>query len=142
MSTRLLNAADKPLIISLCEQEPEYNIFFLANLDQLMCDQGMVQYWGRFDASGQMIAILMRYHILWYLYCQPGISIEAFASIIESKAQPSIIVNDNGRDGSSLVTALENYRIKQVFPGRLRRLSSKSWIQVLTRVCSQMRCST
>lgn len=126
MITRPLNVDDKPFIISLCEQEPEYNIFFLANLDQLVCDQGMVQYWGQSNVSGQMVAILMRYHILWYIYCRPGISMEAFASIIESKAQPSIIVNDNGRNGSSLVTALKNYRIKQIFPGRLRRLSAKS----------------
>lgn len=126
MRTRLLNAADKPLIISLCEQEPEYNIFFLANLDQLMRDQSLVQYWGQSNITGQMVAILMRYHILWYLYCQSGISTEAFAGIIESIGQPNIIVNDNGRDGSSLVTELKNYRVKQFFPGRLRRLFPKS----------------
>jgi predicted GNAT family acetyltransferase len=126
----LLIEADRPAIETLCEQQREFNIFFLANLDKLSSEQDLVQCWGQFDNTGHVVGVLMRYRVLWYIYDKPRTDLRAFAGVIELKAQPSIIVNDNVRTAPSLVPLLKNYWVELDLAARLRRLHIEHFVEL------------
>ncbi|MEW6233027.1 MAG: hypothetical protein AB1566_12045, partial [Chloroflexota bacterium] len=132
-----MTEADRPAIETLCEQQREFNIFFLANLDELSREQNLVQYWGQFDDTGHLVGVLMRYHVLWYIYDGPGADLGAFAEVIESKAQPGIIVNDNVRTAPSLVPLLKNYRVELDLAARLRQLHIEHFVELAQCHCER-----
>ena len=128
MRIRPLAEADQAAVEALCAEEPEYDLFLLANLDRLSPGQNLAQYWGQFDDSGQLVGALMRYHVLWYVHDGPGADLAAFAQTIEAQAQPHIVVNDNLRTAESLVPLLERYQVVLDLPGRLRRLRPERFV--------------
>lgn len=123
MQARTLTASDREAIERLCSPQPEYNLFFLANLDQLSRQQELVEYWGVFDGAGRLAGALLRYHVLWYACALPGADLHALAQVIERKAQPAIILNDNVGEGAGLAPLLANYRVELDLSGSLRRLT-------------------
>jgi len=118
---RLLTKVDQPAIERLCGQQPEYNIFFLANLDQLSSQRDLVRYWGQFDEADHLVGVMMRYHVLWYVYDTPHTNLAAFAQRIKLESQGSIIVNDNVRFAPGLVPLLRGYRVELDIAARLRQ---------------------
>lgn len=122
MHIRPLAAADRPAIEDLCGATPEWDIFLLANLDQLAGDGSFVQYWGQFDDAGRMAAALMRYHVLWYVHVGPGADLRALAGVIETQGQPNIVLNEGGVEALQLGPLLAKHRLDLELSGRLRRL--------------------
>lgn len=129
---RALGVKDQMAIKSLCEQQKEFNIFFLTSLNKLSNNQDLVEYWGQFNKDDQLVGVLMRYHVLWYIYDTPGTDLNAFARVIESKMQPRIIVNDNVRTTPGLVPLLKDYRVELDMQARLRKLTRQHFIEPTT----------
>ncbi len=122
---RRLTENDRPAIEGLCKRKGVFDVFFLANLDKLGGNGDLVEYWGQFDAAQNLSGVLMRYHTLWYVSDSAATDLDAFAQIIESKAQPRIVVNDNVRYGDTgLTSLLSNYQIELDLSARLRSLES------------------
>ncbi len=120
--TRPLTEADRAAAEAFCAQAPEYNIFLLSNLDKLGTEQDLVRYWGQFDEAGEFRAIIMRYHVLWYLHDAAGADLSALAGVVEEGAPPRVVLSDNVRTQPGLAARLKGYRLERDFTERLRRL--------------------
>lgn len=99
-----------------------WDIFLLANLGQLTGDGSMVQYWGQFSDDGTLLAVLMRYHVLWYVHAEPGADLQALAGIIRDQGQPRVVLNEGDVESPQLAPLLADYKVDLHLPAHLRCL--------------------
>jgi|GEM_PF-7027638 len=89
-----LGPQDRAAVEALCSPSPAYDLFLLANLDQLSRTGDLVEYWGQRDAAGRLAGVLMRYNALWYFHDEEGVDLAAFTRVIEDFRQPRLVVRD------------------------------------------------
>lgn len=117
-----LGPQDRAAVEALCSTSPAYDLFLLANLDQLSRTGDLVEYWGQRDDAGRLAGVLMRYNTLWYFHDEEGVDLAAFARVIEDFRHPRLVVNENSRRGRLLHPLLQGYSPVLHLPGRLRLL--------------------
>ena len=111
---RELNDSDLQQVIDLLQLSPAFNLYLLGNLETLGLDDPICQFWGDFDETGSVRAVLNRYMTGWTLFGLPSSDWLALAGIIDAHPVPATRLQDNPGGIPSLLPYLKRYACEQV----------------------------
>jgi len=106
----LLSTPDYNQIYDFCNQNPALNLYFLGNLESLGVESDICQFWGSFDAKGQLAGVLMRYMDGWNIADGLGCDYAGFGKIVDSHPVGAARLQDNTRHVDSFVPFLNRYQ--------------------------------
>ena len=107
---RLLTTPDYSQIYDFCNQNPALNLYFMGNLESLGVESDICQFWGSFDAEGQITGVLMRYMDGWNIADGPGCDYAGFGQIVDEHPAGASRLQDNTRHVESFVPFLQRYQ--------------------------------
>lgn len=107
---RLLSNADRDSAYAFCAQNPPLNLYFLGNIETLGLEADLCQFWGSFDAQGQLNGVLNRYMDGWNIADGPGCDYEGFAATLDSHPAGATRLQDNTRYAASFQPYLRRHR--------------------------------
>jgi len=107
---RLLTTLDYSQIYDFCNQNPALNLYFLGNLESLGVESDICQFWGSFDAEGQLTGVLMRYMDGWNIADGPGCDYRGLGQIVDGHPTVAARLQDNTRHIDSFVLFLNRYQ--------------------------------
>ncbi len=107
---RLLTSADYSPAYAFCAQNPALNLYFLGNLETLGLEADICQFWGSFDAQGQLNGVLNRYMDGWNIADGPGCDYEGFGQVLDSHPAGAARLQDNPRHTPSFQPFITRYQ--------------------------------
>jgi len=107
---RLLTNADHDLAYGFCSENPALNLYFLGNMETLGLESDICQYWGSFDALGQVNGVLNRYMDGWNIADGPGCDYEGLGQVMDSHPAGAARLQDNVRHAASFQPSIRRYR--------------------------------
>lgn len=79
---RRLSKKDDAKCQELLHQRPAENLFIIGDIENFGYEQDFQKLWGEFNASGKLVAILLKYHKNYICYAANDFDAEGFAQII------------------------------------------------------------
>ncbi len=107
---RPLTNADRDSAYAFCTQNPALNLYFLGNLETLGLEADICQFWGSFDAQGQINGVLNRYMDGWNIADGPGCDYDGFGKVLDSHPAGAARLQDNTRHTPSFQPFIHRYR--------------------------------
>ena len=79
-----LNKKHKEELLQLVTKEKELNLFIIGDIENYGFSKEFLEFWGDFNVSGKIIAVLMRYYEDFVVYGAEEINVAGFSEIINS----------------------------------------------------------
>ncbi|RWZ51291.1 GNAT family N-acetyltransferase [Halobacillus fulvus] len=79
---RRLYEEDDPFCQELLMKKPAENLFIIGDIENFGYEQSFQKLWGEFEESGNLIAILLKYHNNYICYAEKQFNAKEFAEII------------------------------------------------------------
>jgi uncharacterized protein len=111
---RVLGEEDRAQILALLQRAPAHNLFALGNLDAHGFEADFCQFWGSFDARGELLAVLNRYMSGWVLYGLPDANWVALGAIVDNHPLAAERLQDNPGGVASFLPYLQRYRAHRI----------------------------
>lgn len=80
---RALNKRDHKKLMELIQEEPEYNLYSLGDIENYGYDKDFIEYFGEFDEAGVIHAVLVRYFGIFNIYAKDSLDINGFVNLIK-----------------------------------------------------------
>lgn len=107
---RPLTNADRDPAHAFCAQNPALNLYLLGNIESLGLEADLCQFWGSFDARGQINGVLNRYMDGWNIADGPGCDYEGFGQVLDSHPAGAARLQDNTRHTPSFQPFIHRYQ--------------------------------
>ena len=112
---RPLSETDRGRTTELLEQAPEYNLYVLGNLASVGFDQSeLSQFWGDFDDTGHLRAVLNRYMTGWVAYGEADSEWSALGRVIDEHPVEAQRLQDNPGGITTLLPYITKYTADKV----------------------------
>ncbi|MBV7335200.1 GNAT family N-acetyltransferase [Chloroflexi bacterium TSY] len=111
---RLLKESDRGQTVALLSQAPEFNLYLLGNLTSLGFDNEITQFWGDFDPTNRLRAVLNRYMSGWVVFGQSDADWASLGQILDAYPVRAERLQDNPVGIESFLPYLKKYRAKNI----------------------------
>jgi uncharacterized protein len=139
---RILGEDDRAQTLALLEHAPAHNILALGNLDAHGYGADFCQFWGWFDARGELLAVLNRYMSGWVLYGLPDADWAALGAIVDSHPLAAERLQDNPGGVESFLPYLQRYQAIRIEEEDLMILDAADFRPAAAKIGATVRRAT
>ncbi|RME56797.1 MAG: hypothetical protein D6790_14215, partial [Caldilineae bacterium] len=92
---RRLKEPDRAAAVALLNRQPALNLYFLGNIAALGFDTDFCEFWGDWDETGRLRAVLNRYRTGWVVYGLPDADWRGLGQVVDSHRVTAARLQDN-----------------------------------------------
>lgn len=124
---RTLTEQDRAAAQALLAEAPALNLYLLGNMEALGFDHALCEYWGDWDDSGRLRAVLNRYMRGWACYGRAYADWPALAATMENYPETAERLQDNPGGIPSFLPYLQRYHAGAVHVEELMLLEPEQF---------------